>query len=137
MTAAERKALGKYVRWVGDAIGLRDWWFDIMHDEPENAGDMACCDPFYGQRQAKLWFRNDLRTLEPVQQRAVVVHELLHCHFAATQEQVRLDLLKHLGQAAYDLFLGSWRMNHEYALDATARALAKHMPDIAWPKAKP
>ena len=60
--------LGRYVRWIADEIGLRDWHFDI-DDEPPEDPEMyegqqrlfADVCPTPGRRQAKIRVCEDFR----------------------------------------------------------------------------
>lgn len=136
MTKADRKALMEYVRWIADHMGLRDWRFSILHDPCESSA-LAICTPTEGQRMAALEFAADFRELDPDVQRMTVVHELLHCHHAHTQDIARLHTTQFMGQHAYDAFHQTYRLVHEYAVDAVARAWAEDLPRIDWPKPKP
>ena len=134
MTRREQKALGAYVRWVADRIGLRDWHFNVIYGHDEGEDTIAICTPTYGRRRAQLSFAEDFSTAYTAEeQRNTVIHELLHCHLAPVQDQVRLDLLGPLSQSGYDLFYSAFRQNLEYAVDSIAAALAKDLPLIAWP----
>ena len=133
MTRRDQKALREYVRWVADRVGLRDWHFTLFYEHDEEDA-IAICTPTYGRRRAKIQFAADFRTLDVDEQRNSVIHELLHCHLAAVQDQVRLDLPKELAQSAYNLFFAAFRQNLEYAVDAISASLAKDIPHIAWPK---
>ena len=50
MTRREQKALGAYVRWVADRIGLRDWHFTVFYQHDEGDDTIAICNPTYGRR---------------------------------------------------------------------------------------
>lgn len=118
--------LDQYVRKVADAMGLRDWRLDVKGEPPEYA--YAQCRPTDGQRHAELRFGSDFEALEPERRRAIVVHELVHCHIAQLQWQVEKDLERHLGPSTDRVFFDSFRRNVEYAVDAIAEALAPHLP---------
>lgn len=133
MSTRERAALGRYIRWVANALGLRDWTFELLKD-PCDDDCWAVCSPTYGRKLAKLSFSSDFRGHDPSSQRATVVHELLHCVFAAEQDHVRTHLPRHLAQSTYDVFQDTYRQMHEYAIDGLAVAIAPHMPLIKWPK---
>jgi hypothetical protein len=75
----------------------------------------------------------EFRSQDAEHQRRTIVHELLHCHWDAAWEMVDKDLEKALGAQADILFSVGFDRNAEYALDATAHALAKHLPLINWP----
>ena len=52
---------------------------------------------------------------------------------ASVDDMMRDDLDTLLGKPADTIFWKSWRRQLEYAIDATAAAIAKHMPLIEWP----
>lgn len=133
MTKRDRAELGRYIRWVADAIGLRDWELDLML-EPAEEGHVAEVDPTFGRRHAELRFCAKFRERDPEAQRNAVVHELVHCHLAPLQSQVEDDLDQLLGKPADLVFSLAFRRNLEYSVDALAEAIAEHMPLIAWPK---
>ncbi len=132
MTKRERRALGRYVRWIADAMELRDWTIHLA-DAP--------CDPEYsakvelteGRKHATISFNPRFREGAAEDQRQTIVHELVHCHFALPWRMVQTDLLQPLGQETYSIFCDSFRRTLEYGVDAVADAIAKHMPLIEWP----
>lgn len=137
MTKRDLKELGRYVRWIADEIGLRDWTINLCadgtetEDEAERAlAEIDCCS---GRRQARIDFCDDFRDIKPEDQRMAVVHELVHCHLAAVQEQCEHDLVDLIGRPADAVFTRSFRRNLEYAVDGITSALAPHMPLIEWP----
>jgi hypothetical protein len=138
MNRADQKELGRYVRWMGDELSLRDWTFNLYYkiDDPEEQDSYAICFPTYGRKHTDIHFCTDFRDLKPEAQRHTVVHELLHCHFAAAQEFVRVELGRHLGQGAYNIFMGAYRQSQEYGIDGVTEAIAKKYPLIDWPKEK-
>lgn len=133
MNAAERKALGEYVRWVANDIGLRDWTFKLRWEGcPEEA--QASIEPTEGRRVAVIYFCDDFRSLPADDQRNAVVHELIHCHHAAATDIIRVDLVRQLSQSTYELLYGAFRRQVEYMVDALADVVAERMPHIDWPK---
>jgi hypothetical protein len=135
MTAAERKALCAYIRWVGDAMELRDWTFELLRDPAED-GCFAVVRPIFGQKLALISVCQNFRQLDRKKQREIVAHELIHCHLAALQSQLEDDLEEHLGKASYALFFESAKRNLEYAVNGLEMAIAKHLPLIKWPPSK-
>lgn len=138
MTRAEKEAVIEYVREIGNQLHLKDWEFvvyfkaPIDKEDPEfEWGAQADCIP--GRKHCEVSFGFDVRYLEPEEFRQTVTHELLHCHFTALWHQPRQDLSKRLSQDTYDVFMGSYERNLEYAVDALADVLAPQMPFIRWP----
>lgn len=139
MKKKHRKAFGNYVRWIADEMGLRDWRFELTFKEPtphQNPADgnvrIASCEITPGRRLADLTFDPDIRNHESEELRETVVHELTHCLFGDLWDQMRRDLLQSMGQEGYDHFIASAERNLEHGIDATAVALAQHMPLIDW-----
>jgi hypothetical protein len=131
VTKRDRKLLAKYIRQAADHMALGDWTFELK-PEPSDPGTCAMCWPVYGQRHASLAFAANFRSMDPDIQRGTVVHELIHCHLAPLQSQVEDDIEDYLGRSA-TLYLQAVRRNIEYAVDGLERAIAQHLPYIAWP----
>lgn len=141
MTKAQRRELAKYVRAAADALGLRDWTIHLEEGTlPERKGVTegmrwnAACESVPGRKHATLTFAPYFAEGSPTEVRNTVVHELVHCHFAALWHQARMDLLDHFGQQGYDVFVASFERNLEYGVDAVAEALAPRLPPIRWPE---
>jgi len=144
VTRAEQRALRDYVRWVADAMGLRDWLLDVVVAEEVPEGGLphseefrgvAAATPVPGQRRAGVHFTHGFRTDHSAQsQRAIVVHELVHCHLADMREFVRSCACDLLAQQTYDVLSFGFDLAWEHATDAIACAWAEKMPLIAWPK---
>jgi hypothetical protein len=129
----ESAALSHYVRWVADAMELRDWTIHISN-EPCEEHAQATIEPIYARKSACIRFGRDFRELDPLEQRHTVVHELVHCHLESAKDMVFKDLEEHLGKPCDQIFYHGWNRQFEYGVDGIATALAKHMPLIDWPK---
>jgi len=123
-----RSELEIYIRALADHVGLKDWRFELVDGEPDEEDDVAMVHPLYGRQVAQIKVRSDVLTNPPVEQRRTILHELIHCHMAPVDDQPRLDLLEHLGQQAYNIFMASYRRNLEYAVDAMTEAWAHYLP---------
>ena len=132
MTDAERTALGDYIRWVGDELGLRDWTI-VLCDEPCADGAAADVPLTAEKKRARIRLCPGFRGLPPHEQRYTVVHELLHCHQSVILALVGNDLAEHLNSSVHDLFLAAFTRANEYATDGVASAIAGHFPLIEWP----
>lgn len=131
MRKRDRKALGRYVRWMANELELRDWTI-VVSDEPcedEFVAQQVCVR---GERQQTITFRHDFRDLDPEEQRETVIHELLHAHHEICWRMVQTDLSEPLGKIGYYVFCDAYRRAMEYQIDATAKALARHLPLIEW-----
>lgn len=134
LTDAEWDVLDTYVRQVADTLALRDWTFRLERDQPcpDDAGaQINCLD---GRRHALLRINRDFRDEEPGEQRHQIVHEVIHCHFAAAHHTVELDVKQALGEAAGSLLDRLFSRSVEYAVDGLAQAVAPTFPLIDWPK---
>ncbi len=138
LTKRDRKYLGSYMRECADAMELRDWHLDLSHEgpEPHHGNAYASAEPIFGQRRAVFRFCSTFRELRPDEQRNIVVHELVHCHLASIQSMVEKDLEEPLGKAVDAMFFSAFQRSVEYATDALAAAIAKHLPLPEWPKPK-
>lgn len=135
MKTADRKALGEYLRWVADHMGLRDWTFHLRHDEcDENAYATVSCTE--GHREAVVRFCSDFRDLERAKVRHVVVHELVHCLAAAVTDHLKNDVGDVMGEREHAAWWPLMRVQCELMVDTTAEAISPHMPLIKWPKPK-
>jgi hypothetical protein len=141
MNKAQWRELGKYVRSIADEMGLKDWKFRLCEDEPETPDEhkgtdvyaQASCTPTPGQRMAVLRFTSDFNKMPKDQVRAIVTHELLHCHLAAIYEFGRVGLMNELGQSAYNTFMFGFTQAWEQTIDSIAQAWAVNFPLIKWP----
>jgi hypothetical protein len=142
MTKRDQKALGEYIRWIADAMGLRDWRFELelgdasegQAERPDGSRWGASCAPIPGRKVATITLAPWQRDEERAELRQTVVHELTHCHFFGLWDTVRNDVLQPLGQLPYDIFVANVERHMEYGVGAMSDALASHMPLIEWPK---
>lgn len=140
MKKKKRKALGHYIRWIADEMGLRDWHFELYVEEskipdmnmPDDAYCIASCKPIIGRKLAELRFDPSVKYAPPEDLRKTVCHELEHCHFFGMWDMIRRDLLDHFSEQAYDILIAGIERHMEYGIDASADAIAKHMPLIDW-----
>jgi hypothetical protein len=126
--AVNERRFCRYVRRLADSLGLCDWSFSITFDcDDEHASaNITCID---GRKHADIRFAADLLTShDPLLQRTVVTHELVHCHLASCQNIIRDDLVKHLSQSTYDALYDGFRRQLEYAVDGIAVPIARGLP---------
>jgi hypothetical protein len=136
----DRAEFDTYVRYVANALELRDWTIAITIAEPDSTdrhdglkwGASSSSTP--GQKHVHLTFAPDVRSWDMEELRQTVAHELVHAHLAPLIEMCRQDLRGHLAQSAYDLFNDSVTRWLEFAVDALSIAASKHLPLIEWPK---
>lgn len=123
----QRKALGAYVRSVANDLELRDWTFDVSRDEPSDDTHFAAIRCTYGRKRATIKFRDDFYTDSAIEQREAVCHELIHAHLSGIEWQFA-NIGNHVSRDAYDMIWGGLKDQVEFATDALAVALAKHLP---------
>lgn len=136
MSEKDWKILEDYVRWVANEVGLKDWKVNVLRELPEKADHAGECDCLFGRKIANITFHKNFRSDRPEQQRQTVVHELLHCHFAAAESTVynmgfKSGLLTDMQREA---IYGSYMQAHEYGIDGVAVALACTFDPIPWSK---
>lgn len=138
MRKRDRKALAHYVRHIADEMGLRDWSFNVVVEQPDTPENPdghqwgASCAPIPGRKGATLTFAPWTRDCTREELRETVVHELTHCHFFGLWDTLRRDTLQELGQSAYNLLIAGCERHMEYGVDAVAEAIAPRMPLIDW-----
>jgi hypothetical protein len=144
VTARDKKVFGNYVREIANLVGLCNWHIQVQFgelDTPDWAEEVHPDEEWGAQNEqiphrkvALLTFPGNVKERDRDDLRGTVVHELVHCHFAAMWHQVRKDLLKQLGQQGYDIFVNSFERNMEWGVDGVASAWAEKLPLITWPK---
>lgn len=134
MTETEWKALECYVRYVADEMGLKDWKINVLREPPNDKEHAGECDARFGRKLANITFHPGFRDDKPEEQRQTVVHELLHCHFAAAESVVYNMGFKsgYLTDGQRTMIDGAYMQAHEYAIDGVAAAFADVFDLIDW-----
>lgn len=131
-TEDQRQVVGRYVRATANAMGLRDWLFELMFDPPPVESAFAMVRPTYGRKVAAIWFQRHFAELEPEKARHAIVHELAHCitdPITTTLENVGKKLLP---TTTFDALWEATRERSELATDHIADILEAHIPLIDW-----
>lgn len=136
LTEPERVIVGRYIRWVADAMELRDWTMELSHG-PADEDAYASIRATYGRKVALVKLCDNFRTLAADKQRHNLVHELVHCHLESAANMVLCDIEEFLGKQSDQIFYNGFKRQIEYGVDALASAIAKHMPLIDWEDARP
>ena len=118
---------------MADEMELRDWTI-VLSDKPAPEDALGYVKVTYGRKLATIDLTPDFRDCDLEEQRHTVVHELVHCHLEPATNMVLNDLEEPLGKQADQIFWEGFKRQNEYAVDALASAIAKHMPLIDWPK---
>jgi hypothetical protein len=116
-----------YVRLVADLCDLRDWDIFVYVG---NVGDdlLATCEAVYGQRRAKINLASNWQSMDADDFRATVVHELVHCHFAALDHTVSEMTSAAFPRRFGKLFEAAYTVQVEYTVDALSLVLSKLLP---------
>ena len=142
MKARDRRELERYVRWVANEMGLRDWTLQVAVAKkikrspktPDGQEWGATCCPTPGRKFALITFAAERRDDDLEDLRVTVVHELVHCHFYGVWDTIRRDTLDLIdAQETYDTLIKGVERHMEYGVDAVAEAIAPRMPLIEWP----
>lgn len=122
--------LGHYVRWVADAMHLRDWTvlLQLANEEPPGA-DLVCVSGVPGRRVAVMHlpvpaFFDDA---EPEARKRALVRGLARLHFAGLRQHAR-RLERPLGPYVAELFLRLYDDQLDRGIDGLASALADLLP---------
>jgi hypothetical protein len=142
MKKRDRRELERYIRYVADEMGLRDWTLTVntlkrlkrANRTPDGNEWGAICAPVPGRKCATLTFTDARRDDSLDDLRQTVVHELVHCHFYGLWDTICRDTLDLIDeQQTYDTLIASVERHMEYGVDAVADAIAPRMPLIDWP----
>jgi hypothetical protein len=133
LTRAERDVLTAYIRARAIDMGLSDWDIDLDHDVPDMDDALALCTPIYGRRAATISVYAGFRSDPPEKQRAIIIHELLHCHFELCSQIVREDARStSMRREEADLLDATYTRAFEEGIDGAATAWARTFPLIRW-----
>lgn len=131
-SAAQRRALLKYVKRTAALLHLRDWEFEVS---PEPASEEAAAQIVVpaAQKRAVLYVCPNFFTQSPSWQRQTICHELIHCHLAATRGLLE-RFTREMGETREaDVLFSSLDFTLEMATDglADAFATAAELPALA------
>jgi len=129
MPEAQFQEYLRYIRWVGDKLGLRDWTFTLNRFPlPADSQVIACVDCVFGRRRASVTLEIHFAELDPETQRHTLVHELLHCHLDTLHSLWCNELPGIMGAAAWAVLDNASRQQIEFAVDGISDFLAPQMP---------
>jgi hypothetical protein len=131
MDAARRRTVEDYLRELQHGVGLSHW--DLELDWGEQCAEdcdaqVSCVD---GRFAAVLWLHERFFTLSRLDQRRVLVHELLHMHTAAVVTAARLSM-KQQPKDARAWMMAYVRDAEEHTVDALSRVLGEHLAMPPW-----
>lgn len=126
------KRTGPYLRDLGDALGLRDWHFHLMHEPATGTTALARVNKTDNRREACLWLCAWWRHLPRSQQRMILVHELIHLHLWEMTAWINADdpgpVAAALGTLPGEMLKRQLHAADEQAVDALAVSIARLLP---------
>jgi hypothetical protein len=128
VTPRLRRSLARYIFTIAKEFGLRDWDMYLLGDPPDTETAAASVECIYGRRKANIRVGVEFHHASPEEQREVVLHELIHVHFAQTRALIDEVLPDLLGKPAFVAFREAYRQADEHATDAIANAIADRYP---------
>jgi len=133
MSKAERRALGRYVRRIADLMGLGEWEIIVEGGPPKNDLHVAAASTLWGRKIGYVAFVDHfLAEWTVAEQKATVVHELLHLVWGQPQDLVRVNAAIVMPAKAHEMFQSAWFLAHELSVDALSTAIAPLFPDPPW-----
>jgi hypothetical protein len=121
MTDERKTRYGDYVRELANAMGLRDWTISISVAPPSDENHIAANWATYGRKLQTLYLSERFLDSSAEEQRATLVHELVHAQFAHLHS-LALRLLTSDGAKE------AWTLAMEYTVDGIAEEWAKTLP---------
>lgn len=128
-----RKKLNRYIRSLADLMGLRDWEIWLGDNPPDGHPAVAwhvyggSCEVVHRRHAACIRVHDGWVDWPDEQIRYVMVHELLHCHFAPIQEH-HLHAEAHFSKSEWVIFDNTFDDAMEHHIDALATAWAQMLP---------
>lgn len=117
----------QWARTCANTLGLSDWEVEIREESlPDDT--LGRCFVSRARLHARILIGESFVEASPEEQRATMVHELLHCHYAPLVEIVEETLPALLGKPAYHVFECSHDLALERCLEAQAVAFANLLP---------
>jgi hypothetical protein len=138
LSKADYDALQRYIERTAEALGLREWTIILDNLEPSSSDYAAQWWPIDLRRRGYIRVCVGFRDLEPEEQRAAIVHELLHAAWNDIHEMMRNDLYdtRAVSGTTYQVFFQAYVRLEETAIDRLAGAVSKFLPLIEWPEKK-
>lgn len=133
MTDQEFADIRTYIRSTADTLALKDWRIDVAPD-PSHHDASAEIVVNEGKKWATIYLCWNFRGLDPEMQRKVIIHELLHCHYAGLQHMIDVDAKKYmaLSDNEHSILRVTFMRTLEYSVDGVADGIAWSFPFISW-----
>lgn len=123
------RSVNRYAAGMAEHVGLRDWTVIVQKGEPARMAEstLAHCETTYGRKVVVVSLAGRVYDEDPEEIRDTVVHELLHAHLDEPAAVIR-DLETQMGTWLYEVVHETYKRANENAVDAIAKALARHLP---------
>lgn len=109
-----------YFRQIADLMGLKDW--EVCLDEkPADSDAILSVSCWTGRHGCIIRMGQGFFEETPEEQRQSVIHEFIHCHFAAADGIIH-DYIKE------DALADAWSRMMEYAVDGLSSAMVRDYP---------
>jgi hypothetical protein len=131
MTDRQYRSLARYIFKLAKDLGLGHMELSLHAEPPEGDHGLEAAASFegtYGRQRGAIRVNKDFGHYSPVEQRHVIVHELIHAHTEHLREYVRTSLPGHLSQPAFQMFMSGYTQQDELFTDALADAIAPKFP---------
>lgn len=123
----EELSISEYIERCLPILGLSEWKVKYESDETCSEGAEADISRAEQGKQAYLRLSNEFWRFEPIYQRGVICHELIHLHLASIDDLVG-NLEQIIGVSAMKLLQLSYTDYSEHLVEALRVLLEKSLP---------
>jgi hypothetical protein len=116
-----------YIRQLADLLGLKDWRIELDRDPCTRESAGASNYTYYGRKKADIALGTSFLLQSPDDQRYILAHECLHCHFDRLHKGV-IDYAESKGDSDDSYFAQSHRRDFENIVDTMAVIVAPFLP---------
>ena len=116
-----------YIRQLADLLGLKDWRIDLDRDPVNREGPGASNYTYYGRKAADIALGPSFPNQSPEDQRWILAHECLHCHFDRLHKGV-IDYAESKGDSDDSYFAKAHLRDFEAVVDTMAVIIAPFLP---------
>lgn len=116
-----------YIRQLADLLGLKDWRIDLDRDSVNREGPGASNYTYYGRKAADIALGPSFPNQSPEDQRWILAHECLHCHFDRLHKGV-IDYAESKGDSDDSYFAKAHLRDFEAVVDTMAVIVAPFLP---------
>lgn len=116
-----------YIRQLADLLGLKDWRIELDRDPTNREGAGASNYTYYGRKKADITFGPSFLVQSPEDQRYILAHECLHCHFDHIHKGV-IAYAESKGDGDESYFAQAHLRDFENIVDTVAVIVAPFLP---------